>query len=72
MLFLQRVSGAMSKEEVARWRGWLRAHDGRVTDPVADLEDRRPRLFEAATDIAACARHPRAFVRQAVFNRPAR
>jgi D-aspartate ligase len=69
MLFLQRLSGAMSRDEVDRWLAWLAAHRGRVTDPVSDPEDRRPAYFDVAIAVAAYLRHPRAFLRQIVLGR---
>ncbi len=65
VLRLQRLAGNMDAAEVARWRGWLDAHRGEVTDPLADGADRAPQLAHLVAECLRFLRHPRAFLRQA-------
>jgi len=69
MLRLQGFLGAMDRDEIARWRAWLAARDGRVTDPVSDPDDRRPGWLAAGLEVVSYARHPRAFLRQIILSR---
>jgi D-aspartate ligase len=64
----QRLTGRMSAAETARWRGWLRAHDGRTTDAVLDGGDRLPALVDYAHTAYRYLRHPRAFVRSMLLD----
>jgi D-aspartate ligase len=71
MLVLQRLSGRMSGDEVARWRTWHRRarRAGRATDAVHDPDDRIPALVDGARWIGEFARHPRSFMYEFVLNR---
>jgi predicted ATP-grasp superfamily ATP-dependent carboligase len=69
VLGLQRLSGQMTPEEVARWRSWYRRHKHAVTDAVRDADDKLPSLIDAAQWVSHFARHPRSFVRSFVLNR---
>lgn len=69
VLSLQGVSGQMSKDEVTKWRSWLRENRNRVTDAVLDSGDYMPALVDAASWVKHFAKHPRSFVRSYVLNR---
>ena len=59
----------MSKDEVTKWRSWLRENRNRVTDAVLDSGDYMPALVDAASWVKHFAKHPRSFVRSYVLNR---
>jgi D-aspartate ligase len=61
MLGAQRVFGAMSREEVARWRRWSQ-RDGGV-DAIADRDDPLPYAAEIARQLLEYATNPRLFWR---------
>jgi len=69
VLSLQGMSGQMSRDEVHKWRTWLRDNRSRVTDAVLDREDRMPAVVDAAAWLKHFAKHPRSFVRSYVLNR---
>lgn len=69
VLSLQGMSGQMSRDEVHKWRTWLRENRARVTDAVLDREDRMPAVVDAAAWLKHFAKHPRSFVRSYVLNR---
>jgi predicted ATP-grasp superfamily ATP-dependent carboligase len=69
VLLLQRASGQMSKDDVERWRGWLREHHGLVTDAVRQSGDPMPAVVDTATWAKHFAKHPRSFVRNFILNR---
>lgn len=69
VLFLQRMSGQMSKGDLAHWRGWLDEHRGLVTDAVRQSGDPMPALVDTAQWVKHFARHPRSFVRSFVLNK---
>ncbi len=64
----QRLFGAMTPGEAARWRRWAQAHRGAITDAVWDSADRWPTLFDVAGRIGDWVRHPRSFVRRTLLN----
>lgn len=63
----QETSGAMPSKEATQWRDWLKSHQ--AVDAVIDADDWAPAAVDSLSRIAAYARHPRAFVREIVFNR---
>jgi len=69
VLGLQGLSGQMSRDEVRKWRTWLRENKPRATDAVIDRHDRMPALVDAASWVKHFAKHPRSFVRSYVLNR---
>lgn len=69
VLFLQGISGQMSKEDLRKWRAWYANHRDVATDALHDPEDRLPSLIDTASWVRVFARHPRAFVRGFVMNR---
>ena len=69
VLGLQGLSGQMSRDEVKRWRSWLRDNRARATDAVRDPDDRKPALVDAASWVRHFAKHPRSFLRSYVLNR---
>jgi predicted ATP-grasp superfamily ATP-dependent carboligase len=66
---LQRLAGAMSPAEAARWRAWYRSHRRRVSDAVLDRGDRLPALVDVVSTLVGYGRHPRWFVRSMVLDR---
>jgi predicted ATP-grasp superfamily ATP-dependent carboligase len=69
VLFVQGLSGEMSRVDVRRWRTWHVRHAETVTDAVSDPDDRLPSFVDAAQWLGHFARHPRSFVRSYVLNR---
>lgn len=61
----QRAFGTMSKQEVARWRDWLKVPGRKVIDAVHDAGDPLPSAIDVAQQLLQCMRHPRAFLTQA-------
>jgi len=64
MIGAQRLFGAMSRQEAARWHEWCAAPGRRLIDAVADRDDPRPFACDVTRQIWHYVRHPRAFVRQ--------
>ncbi|HQR29029.1 MAG TPA: carbamoyl-phosphate synthase [Anaeromyxobacteraceae bacterium] len=62
---VQLLAGGGRPDERAHWRGWLRAHRGRVTHPSLDRSDPVPWLVDAAREVTAMLAHPRAAWRAA-------
>jgi predicted ATP-grasp superfamily ATP-dependent carboligase len=69
VLTLQGMSGALSRSEVERWRGWLQTHAPHATDAVADRQDWKPWAVEVGRLLFLYARHPRSTLRSLVFDR---
>lgn len=69
LLWLQRLSGRMSKSDTRRWLDWVRRHRSHLLDAVADPDDRLPEITAAAANLFAHCRHPRSFLRQIVLDR---
>ena len=67
MVALRRLFGSMSREEAARWRGWLSQHEARLVDAVQAPHDRRPGVVEALHLLEGFVRHPRSFVRRLLW-----
>ena len=68
MLEAQRLSGALSRQEVQKWRAWYRAHRAHCTDAVLDAADPVPAMMDVAHTVYGYARHPRGFLEGMVFN----
>jgi D-aspartate ligase len=64
MIGAQRLFGAMSRQEAARWHEWRTLPGRRLVDAVADEDDPFPFACEMTQQILHYVRHPRAFVRQ--------
>ena len=69
MLRGQKLSGALSPEEVRHWRRWFEARRAHLTDAVLDEEDRIPGMVDWATHLLRYARHPRAFFHTMILDR---
>lgn len=69
LLNLQRLSGALPRDEARQWRRWLKEHEGLLVDPLIDADDRMPSAVELARIAYRAARNPRSFVRSMVLNR---
>ena len=63
LLGAQRIFGAMSPEEVARWRDWCASRGSRLVDAVADSDDPLPYLAEVTKQVLELVRAPRIFWR---------
>lgn len=68
MIHGQRLTGAMTGPDAARWRQWASAHRATVTDAVWDRTDRWPSLFDVGARLGDWLRHPRSFVRRTLLN----
>jgi hypothetical protein len=69
MTRVQRLAGKMTKEESDVWHRWLEEHKGRLTDAIADRDDRLPAMMSIARSLYGYASHPRVTVRSMVLNR---
>jgi predicted ATP-grasp superfamily ATP-dependent carboligase len=69
MTRVQRLAGRMTREESEVWHRWLEAHRGRITDAIADPDDRLPAVMSIARSLYGYASHPRVTVRSMVLNR---
>jgi predicted ATP-grasp superfamily ATP-dependent carboligase len=69
VLFVQSLSGQMSRGDVRRWRRWYEEHRAGATDAVREVDDQLPALVDMATWMKHFMRHPRHFVRGFVLNR---
>jgi D-aspartate ligase len=67
LLRSQRLSGALSRQELEHWLGWLES-EPRV-DAVLDDEDPMPALFDKVNLARDVARHPLRFMRVIALNR---
>jgi predicted ATP-grasp superfamily ATP-dependent carboligase len=65
----KRLAGGLSRADAERWQAWIDERRARSLDAVADQEDPRPMAFEALSQVYACLRHPRAFVRSIALDR---
>jgi predicted ATP-grasp superfamily ATP-dependent carboligase len=63
MLGAERILGAMSGEEAARWLDWRRDRNGSLVDAVADPDDPGPYVAEVARQVLDVMRSPRQFWR---------
>ncbi len=61
---MQRIFGAMTREEAATWHKWRSDPTRRIVDAVADDDDPLPYACDVANQVWQSLRHPRAFVRQ--------
>lgn len=68
MVVGQRLFGAMTPVEAARWRRWAEAHRGATIDAVWDGADPWPSVFDVANRLRDWVRHPRSFVRKTLLN----
>jgi hypothetical protein len=66
----QLLSGAMSADEARRWRQWRERYAASVIDPAVLEGDVMPHVMDVVSQLFAVARHPRAFWRTIVMNRP--
>jgi len=69
LLWAQRLTGTMSREDFHRWRRWYRTHRGHIVDAVAAAGDRWPEITAGIAKWALNLRHPRAFIRRIAFDR---
>jgi len=69
MVMGQRLCGAMTPVEAARWQRWSEEHRGLTIDAVWDDTDRLPTLFDVTARLHDWLRHPRSFVRRTLLNR---
>ncbi len=69
VLSSQWIAGQIGAMEVGRWRRWLASHHGDVVDASSAPGDVVPALVDAVSQVAACARHPRSFLKQVVLGR---
>jgi hypothetical protein len=69
LLFVQRLSGALSQAEKKKWTEWYDANRHRSTDCAWDAADMLPFWFGAAKLMSRYGRHPRSFFRSIVLNR---
>jgi predicted ATP-grasp superfamily ATP-dependent carboligase len=67
LLRSQRLSGALSRQELEHWLSWLQS-EPRV-DAVLDDEDPMPAVFDKVNLARDVARHPLRFVRVIALNR---
>jgi len=63
MLLFQGMSGAMSADERRKWRTWIAAHSGELTDPAVAPGDRWPGVADALHHLRQAVEAPRAFLR---------
>jgi D-aspartate ligase len=68
MLATQIFAGRMPWGEAKRWREWREQHRGGLVDPAVVTGDPFPALVDAATQVYGSLRHPRAFLRDVVFD----
>lgn len=68
LLNVQRVSGHMTGEQVARWREWLIDRRARLVDAAWSREDPMPAMMDSARWAGHFFRHPRTFLRHYVLN----
>ncbi len=68
MLATQRAVGRISAEEARHWRLWKKAHEGSLIDPAFATGDPLPAVVDVATQLYGHLRHPRAFVRNVLFD----
>jgi D-aspartate ligase len=61
---MQRIFGAMSREEAATWHHWRADPTRRIVDAVADDDDPAPFACDFAQQVWQSVRHPRSFIRQ--------
>ncbi|MDP9034378.1 MAG: carbamoyl-phosphate synthase [Myxococcota bacterium] len=63
LLGAQRIFGAMSPEEVTRWRRWCVSKGNRLVDAVSAPDDPLPYLAEVTKQVLELVRDPRIFWR---------
>ncbi len=64
LLTTQRLSRRLSSDERQHWLAWRRNPDSTYVDAICARGDRLPYFVDILVNLAALARHPRAFVRQ--------
>ncbi|MDX1933990.1 MAG: hypothetical protein SFU56_15425 [Capsulimonadales bacterium] len=66
MLSLLTALGRFEPEEAGSWRSWLDRFDRgrRLTDPVADSDDRMPSLIDRTGAFLTWLRYPRSFIKE--------
>jgi predicted ATP-grasp superfamily ATP-dependent carboligase len=62
LLFVQRLTGTISREEASQWRRWYDSHRGHLVDAVRKDGDGIPSLVDAALHLVRRVRHPRSFI----------
>ena len=67
MLRAQRLSGAMSAEDVKVWRNWYERHRGRIVHPIRDTDDWKPFATEIVRQFLEYMRHPRASLKSSML-----
>jgi D-aspartate ligase len=68
MLLAQSISGRVSAQDRDRWRRWREDHRCTTVCAASAPDDSLPAFVDAAAQLYACARHPRAFVRGIVLD----
>jgi D-aspartate ligase len=63
LLAMQRLKGAMSIEDQARWRSFLNDSNASYTEPARAPNDPGPAIAEIAMEAFAFLRHPRAYLK---------
>ncbi len=69
VLSSQWIARRIQTAEVRRWRRWLHMHRGYVVDSAHVPGDIAPAVADVVSQMAACVRHPRAFVNNVVLGR---
>jgi predicted ATP-grasp superfamily ATP-dependent carboligase len=64
LLTSQRLAGAMNAADDRRWKSWLAAHHGKITDALIDPADRWPRFAQVVHQVLRWLRHPRSFLQE--------
>jgi predicted ATP-grasp superfamily ATP-dependent carboligase len=64
LLRAQRLACLMNLADASRWKAWLAAHAGKLTDAVVDPRDRKPWLAYVASEMLQYLLHPRSFFKQ--------
>jgi D-aspartate ligase len=63
----QRLSGAMSAEDVKVWRDWYATYRDRMVHPIRDRDDWKPFAIEIMRQVLHHLRHPRAALRSSML-----
>ena len=63
LLYARALTGRASREEVGRWRSWLRRHEGRCVDVATLQGDPLPKIVHLASEVLVGLRGFRRFLR---------
>jgi predicted ATP-grasp superfamily ATP-dependent carboligase len=69
LLLVQRLTGAMSRQEAERWQAWRASYQHQLVDAVRERGDSMPSLVDAAAHVVHYLRHPGSFVRSIALGR---